>query len=131
MANRPTPTAIKKLSGNAGRRPMNENEPKPPMGAPPCPAWLVGDALDEWNRVTPALALMGVLTQVDHSVLIGHCVTYGEIVATVKAGEPLKAALLGQMRAYAVELGLTPAARAKLTITPPPKGDEFEQFFQH
>lgn len=130
MANRPTPSAIKKLSGNAGRRPMNEHEPKPPAGAPERPLWLVGDALDEWERITPALSLMGVLTQVDHSVLIGHCVTYGEIVATVKAGEPLKAALLGQMRAYAVELGLTPAARAKLSITPPKPEDAYAQFFQ-
>lgn len=129
MANRPTPSAIKKLSGNAGRRPMNEHEPMPPTGAPPCPAWLVGDALDEWQRITPALALMGVLTQVDHSVLIGHCVTYGEIVQTVRLGEPLKAALLGQMRAYAIELGLTPAARAKLSIAPPAKGDEYAGFF--
>lgn len=130
MANRPTPTAIKKLSANAGRRPMNTHEPMPPSGAPPCPDWLSGDALDEWSRITPALALMGVLTQVDHSVLIGHCVTYGEIVQTVKSGEPLKAALLGQMRAYAVELGLTPAARAKLSITPAKPEDEYGQFFQ-
>lgn len=130
MGNRPTPTAIKKLSGNAGRRPMNANEPTPPPGAPPCPEWLTGDALDEWKRITPALALMGVLTQVDHSVLLGHCVTYGEIVATVKAGEPLKAALLGQMRAYAIELGLTPASRAKLSIAPPKGDDEYGQFFQ-
>lgn len=130
MGNRPTPTAMKKLSGNAGRRPMNEHEPKPPPGAPDCPPWLVGDARDEWDRITPALALMGVLTQVDHSVLIGHCVTYGEIVQTVKLGEPLKAALLGQMRAYAVELGLTPAARAKLSIAPPKPEDAYAQFFQ-
>lgn len=130
MANRPTPTAIKKLSGNAGRRPLTVNEPMPPVGAPACPEWLAGDALEEWNRITPALALLGVLTTVDHSILLGHCVTYGEIVATVKAGEPLKAALLGQMRAYAVELGLTPAARAKLSIAPPKPEDQYAQFFQ-
>nr|WP_315476304.1 P27 family phage terminase small subunit [uncultured Undibacterium sp.] len=127
---RPTPTAIKKLSGNAGRRPLTVNEPKPPTGSPACPAWLTGDALEEWKRIVPALDLMGVLTKVDHSILIGHCVTYGEIAATAKSGEPLKAALLGQMRAYAAELGLTPAARAKLSIAPPAKGDDFAQFFQ-
>lgn len=130
MPNRPTPTALKKLSGNAGRRPLTANEPKPPVGAPACPAWLTGDALDEWNRIVPALDLIGMLTSVDHSVLVGHCVTYGEIVATVKAGEPLKAALLGQMRAYAAELGLTPAARAKLSITPPKAEDDYAKFFQ-
>lgn len=102
----------------------------PPVGAPVCPEWLSGDARDEWERITPALELLGVLTKVDHSVLIGHCVTYAEIVATVKAGEPLKAALLGQMRAYAIELGLTPAARAKMSIAPPKQEDDYAKFFQ-
>ena len=41
------------------------------------------------------------------AVIEARCVTYGEIVSTVKAGEPLKAALLGQLRGYAAELGLT------------------------
>lgn len=126
---RPTPTALKKLAGNPGKRPMNKHEIMPTTGAPVCPDWLAGDALDEWQRIVPELDRLGVLTRVDHSVLIGHCVTYGEIVATVKAGEPLKAALLGQMRAYACELGLTPAARAKLAIPQGKEADETDQFF--
>jgi phage terminase small subunit len=125
-----TPTALKKLAGNPGKRPFTANEPKPPVGAPVCPEWLLGDALDEWKRITPALELMGVLTKVDHSVLVGHCVTYGEIAETVKAGQPLKAALLSQMRAFAGELGLTPAARAKMSIAPPKPEDDFAKFFQ-
>lgn len=130
MANRPTPTAIKNLSGNAGRRPMTVNEPMPPIGAPACPVWLTGDALEEWHRIVPALDRLGMLTSVDGAVLIGHCVTFGEIAATVKAGEPLKASLLGQMRSFAVELGLTPAARAKLSIAPPKPEDQYAKFFQ-
>lgn len=51
------------------------------------------------------------------------------IVATVKAGKPLKAALLGQMRAYACKLGLTPAARSKLIIPKAAEDDETDQFF--
>jgi len=130
MANRPTPTAIKKLAGNPGKRPMNDSEIEPTAGAPDCPDWLVGDARDEWNRIVPELNRLGVLTCVDNSVLIGHCATYGEIAATVKAREPLKSALLGQLRAYACELGLTPAARAK--FQGPKKGgnDDTEKFFQ-
>ena len=92
MANRPTPTAIKKLSGNAGRRPMTVNEPMPPVGAPARPTWLKGEALKEWNRITPALDRLGMLTSVDGAILIGHCVTYGEIVATVRVRSELRSA---------------------------------------
>jgi phage terminase small subunit len=92
---------------------------------------LQGDALLEWKRIVPELDRLGVLTSVDGAVIEAHCVTYGEIVATVKAGEPLKAALLGQLRGYAAELGLSPAARAKLIV---PQGNEDEEtahFFSH
>ena len=126
---RPTPTAIKKLAGNPGKRPYNERELTPTKGAPVCPHWIQGEARDEWNRIVPELDAQGVLTAVDNAVLIGHCVTYAEIVATVQAGEPLKAALLAQMRAYASELGLSPAARAKLPLTKKDESDDLDQFF--
>jgi len=131
MANRPTPTALKKLAGNPGKRPLNSHEPMPKPGAPLCPDWMTGDALVEWERIVPELDRLGVLTCVDSAVLEAHCLTYGEIVATVRAGEPLKAALLGQLRAYASELGLTPAARAKLVIPKGGEDDETAHFFQH
>lgn len=129
MANRPTPTAIKKLAGNPGKRPMNEHEIKPELGAPLCPTWLTGHAKEEWERIVPELERLGVLTMVDNSVLIGHCATYGEIAQTIENGEPLKAALLGQMRAYACELGLTPAARAKLAVPKQADKDGTDRFF--
>lgn len=109
---------------------MTVNEPMPPGPAPVCPAWFRADALDEWRRIVPVLDKLGMLTQIDHAVLVGHCATYCEIVETVKANKPLKAALLGQMRAYAVELGMTPAARAKLSIAPPKNEDPFQKYFQ-
>lgn len=130
MPNRPTPTAIKKLAMNPGKRPYNAHEIEPTLGAPTCPEWLIGDARDEWNRIVPELDRLAVLTYVDHAVLIAHCATYAEIVTTVKAGEPLKAALLGQMRAYACELGLSPAARAKLAVPKRNDDDKTAHFFQ-
>lgn len=129
MANRPTPTALKKLAGNPGKRPMNKDEPQPKTGAPECPEWMAGDALAEWNRIVPELDRLGVLTCVDGGVLEAYCVTYGAIVTAVKKDEPPKAALLGQLRAYAAELGLTPAARAKLVIPKGNENDPAEAFF--
>lgn len=125
-----TPTAFKKLAGNPGKRPMNEHEIKPTLGAPACPDFLTGDAREEWDRIVPELDRLGVLTRVDNCVLVGHCATYGEIVGTIKSGEPLKAALLSQMRSYAGELGLTPAARAKLAVPKRDDDDETAHFFQ-
>ncbi len=129
MSHRPTPTALKKLAGNPGKRAYNTQEIEPTLGAPACPAWLTGHAREEWNRIVPELDRLGVLTTVDNSVLIGHCATYGEIADTVEAKQPLKSSLLGQMRAYACELGLTPAARAKLAIPKRPEEDDIDKFF--
>lgn len=129
MANRPTPTALKKLAGNPGKRPINTAEPQPAGRIGACPDWFPADARLEWDRIVPELDRLGVLTSVDAATVEAHCLTYCEIVTTVKNGEGLRAALLGQMRAYAAELGLTPASRAKLVL---PKGkdhDPADEFF--
>lgn len=110
---------------------MNAHEPMPTAGAPARPVWMTGDALIEWNRIVPELDRLGVLTSVDGAVLEAHCLTYGEIVTTAKAGEPLKAALLGQLRSYAAELGLSPASRAKLIIPKGKEDDGTSHFFTH
>jgi phage terminase small subunit len=130
MANKPTPTALKKLAGNPGKRPMNDREPLPAGRIGACPDWFPADARLEWDRIVPELDRLGVLTSVDAATVEAHCLTYGEIVATVKAGEPLRAALLGQMRAYAAELGLTPAARAKLVVPQGNDDDPADEFFR-
>ena len=41
---KPTPTAIKELEGNPGKRPLNDAEPKPERKAPPCPKGLEPEA---------------------------------------------------------------------------------------
>jgi phage terminase small subunit len=129
MPQRSTPTALKKLAGNPGKRPLNDREPQPRGRIGACPDWFPAEARHEWDRIVPELDRLGVLTSVDAATVEGHCLTYGEIVATVKAGQPLKAALLGQMRAYASELGLTPAARAKLIVPKSADDDPAEEFF--
>ena len=45
---KPTPTAIKELEGNPGKRALNEREPKPQKKAPACPKWLEEEAKKEW-----------------------------------------------------------------------------------
>ena len=54
---KPTPTAIKLLEGNPGKRPLNANEPKPAKKRPPVPnGWSRkprkngGGWRSRWNR---------------------------------------------------------------------------------
>ena len=48
---KPTPTAVKELEGNPGKRPLNAKEPKPAKKAPSCPKWLEPEAKKEWRRL--------------------------------------------------------------------------------
>ena len=48
---KPTPTAIKELEGNPGKRKLNDKEPRPEKKAPSCPKWLEPEAKKEWRRL--------------------------------------------------------------------------------
>ena len=61
MAGRkPKPTEMKRAQGNPGRRPLNNNEPKP-TGIPQCPSHLNEVAKREWRRIAPELIALGLL----------------------------------------------------------------------
>src|SRR5688572_27106167 len=75
------PTALRELNGNASRRPLPENEPKPEAVAPTCPKHLDKLARAEWRRIVPGLAKLGLLTRVDRAALAAYCVSYGRWVA--------------------------------------------------
>ena len=132
----PKPTALKVLEGNPGKRPLNQNEPKPEKKAPKCPSWLETDAKKEWRRLAKELEAMGLLTRIDMAVFAGYCQAYArwkeaeEFIS--KHGSILKTASgyiqqipqvsiaqqnLKQMRNFCSELGLTPSARSRLNIT--------------
>ena len=75
---KPLPTALKVLEGDRGkgRRPLNENEPKPPKGVIKCPSWLVPEAKKEWKRLAPSLEAMGLLTIWDIDSFSAYCQAY-------------------------------------------------------
>ena len=133
---KPTPTAIKELEGNPGKRALNDKEPKPQKKAPPCPKWLEPEAKKEWRRLAKKMEALGVLTEVDMAAFAGYCQAYArwkeaeEFIS--KHGSILKTASgyiqqipqvsiaqqnLKQMRNFCSELGLTPSARSRLNIT--------------
>lgn len=133
---RPTPTALKLVKGNPGKRATNKKEPRPAREIPSCPAHLTDDAKVAWGRLTVLLDRMGVLTEADALALERLCDCYADILAcrelverdgrtyttqseggilikTNPAVNQLRAAD-AQFKSYLVEFGLTPAARTKV-----------------
>ena len=132
---KPLPTALKKLEGDRGkgRRPINENEPKPPMGAIKCPSWLMPEAKKEWKRLAPSLEAMGLLTIWDIDSFSAYCQAYarwreaeefitqhGSIFKTPSGYvQQVPQVSIAQqnlkiMQSFCSEFGLTPASRARL-----------------
>jgi len=75
---KPTPTRLKELLGNPGKRPLNGAEPRPDATAPKCPDWLDGAAKRKWGALAPELARLGLLTAIDGDALAAYCQAWAE-----------------------------------------------------
>lgn len=73
---RPMSTALKRLEGNPGKRPINGHEPIMPKGSIKCPVWILPEAKQEQMRLAPALDAMGVRTMADRTAFEG----YGQVL---------------------------------------------------
>ena len=67
-----TPTKLRVLRGNPGRRPLPENEPAPISGDHP-PAYLLVAEKKWWRRHAPAFERLGLLTEADESMFAMLC----------------------------------------------------------
>ncbi len=78
---RPKPTRLKLITGNPGRRPLNQSEPEPERGIPTMPNWLkeFPIAISEWERESKILDDMGILTMAECSILATRCYLASEI----------------------------------------------------
>jgi P27 family predicted phage terminase small subunit len=151
---RPTPTNLRLLRGNPGRRPLNENEPQPDIAAnvPEPPVHVYGHAAEEWRRIAPGLHRLKLLTSHDLKVLEAYCVSYcrwreaEEALARVRSRDPVMLGLMikaqkdaelienplvrisrrsaFEMLRYASEFGFTPAARTRISQPPGSGGDD-------
>src|SRR5215469_12484602 len=97
---RPRPTHLKLVTGNPGRRPLNDAEPRPATGLPAAPAELTADAKTEWQRVARRLHALGLLTTVDRAALAAYCQAWGRwrqaerALATMATLDPVTGGLL-------------------------------------
>lgn len=143
---RPTPTALKVLRGNPGKRPINQDEPRPTPGPPEPPEHLDGEARKQWFRWCDELTSMRVLTKADREILAVMCDAWSRYVKAKKQvdkdgllvkspnGYPMLNPALSivnkcaaQLRSFATEFGLTPAARSRITTNGASGANEFAE----
>lgn len=145
----PKPTAIRRLAGNPGKRPFNDNEPQPERVAPARPRGLPKGAKAFWDAHAEKLERLGILTEVDgpaFTMMARHWdiatqaakqieqdgLVVDDINDTVRKHPLLQvwrensAAFLR----YATQFGLTPSARARLEVPEPPGLDDYEAFLR-
>ena len=58
---KPTPTALKVLHGNPGKRKLPVNEPSPREGTADPPEWLEPEAQETWRNIARELQYAKVL----------------------------------------------------------------------
>ena len=141
---RPTPTRLKVLTGNPGKRPLNADEPKPEVAIPDCPVELGPVARREWDRMAPQLASLRILTQLDRAALAAYCGAYAMWAEATEAiqkygtmvksptGYPVQSPYVAIanrqaeiMMRIAAEFGFTPASRSRIAAPQPPEFDLF------
>lgn len=147
---RPTPSAIKALNGNPGKRAINKNEPKPATTMPECPDHLDDEAKREWDRISKELHAAGLLTTIDRAALATYCTAWSRWVdaenqlrkhgAVVKSpsGYPIQNPYLSiankamtLMQKALVEFGMTPSSRSRISTEPSGEAtDEIEAFLK-
>lgn len=132
---KPLPTAILEARGSREVA-SRAGEPKPPLGAPETPNFLEGDSLATWNQLVPQVLAMGVLTTIDWAALARYCCLWVQWVRCIKfveangmtyevnngqcqamypeVGQITKlSTVLSKLEA---DFGLTPSARARLSV---------------
>lgn len=150
MARRPQPLSLRVLNGrsegrDSGGRPL-ETPLTTDRRAPRMPSWLPDGAKRCWRRVVPALDAMHVLKPADCDALVAYCIAVNlmeesaKIIAaegmTVKANGSIKPhpavstlnSSMKQVKAFAVEFGLTPASESSITGIQPTQPDQYNPF---
>ena len=145
---KPKPPALRVLTGVRSREGYAVNSPMPESAAPDVPHDLDGIGLEHWNFLVPRLLKCRVLTEIDAATLEGACRAYARYreaeAAIAKDGAvqcdhngvlrkspwvAISHESLGDYFKASALLGLSPADRARLKVTPEAdKGDALSQF---
>lgn len=146
---KPVPEALKILRGNPGKRSLTKSIPRPRRSdtVPPAPRYLPSTGRTLWKQTAEEMYACGMLTKLDLTLLEGFVQTYatwrklvgvinrkGHLIDGTNQIRPEVSAAnqaMEKMKGLASELGLSPAARERLTALPPPErtgdADSFDQ----
>jgi P27 family predicted phage terminase small subunit len=135
----PTPTRLKILAGNPGKRPLTKPRAEGPSGRVDCPQWLTASAKAEWRRLAPQLISRGLLTPIDRAAFSVYCQSFGrwrECLAAIEKFGTVYVTAAGRvherpevkmahqysqsMRAFAVEFFMTPGSRTRMSFPDAP-----------
>jgi P27 family predicted phage terminase small subunit len=125
---------MKVLTGNPGKRPLNDTEPNPAPAVPDCPPELGPVAHREWDRLVGELAALRLLTNLDRAALAAYCGAYALWAESMEAiqkfgtmvkspsGYPIQSPYVAIanrqaeiMMRIASEFGFTPASRSRIS----------------
>jgi len=152
---KPKPTEQRRLDGNPGHRPLNDDEPRTPVlddtfDTPPPELAASPRAVNEWLRLAPALRKSRHVRVTDRTALMAVCLewaryldamdnvrTIGMVVKSPSGypmTNPLRAIVvraLGACTKLWPELGLTPSSRSRVTTSGEAAPDDpFAEFDQ-
>jgi P27 family predicted phage terminase small subunit len=142
---RPKPTRLKVLTGNPGKRPLNNNEPNPEAVMPDCPPELGPVAKQEWDRLAAQLGPLRMMTHLDRAALASYCAayalwaeatqaiqTYGAMVKS-PSGYPVQSPYVSianrqtEIMMRIASFGLTPASRSRISAPAAAQPSLFDQ----
>ena len=140
----PKPTALKVVSGNPGKRPLNNKEPKPRGNLYDAPDWLTADQLKGWQYAIES-APFGLLKRLDRSTLVAWVIAEdlhkqaaeklntSSLLIKTPNGMPVQSPYVSIINKQAAvmmkaagEMGFTPASRTRIQMDEEPiVRDEF------
>jgi P27 family predicted phage terminase small subunit len=146
---KPTPTKLRLLRGNPGKRPLPQGEPTPRVAAPAAPSHVSREAKREWRRTAKLLVELGLLTHVDRAALAMYCEAWGRwveaehalqeygLIVKSPSGYPMQSPYLAvanramdQVRLLLGEFGMSPASRTRVQALEPAEDDAFERLLR-
>ncbi|MCB1688655.1 MAG: hypothetical protein KDI33_09230 [Halioglobus sp.] len=123
---RKTPTRILEARGAFRKNPQRKREDEPvvtePLGSPP--DGFKPDEVAAWREIVER-APLGVLTAADWQCVVLASKLFAE---AMRDSESMNAARLSRLHSLLGDMGMTPSARASLSIAKPKEVNPFDQF---
>ena len=130
----PPPTPHNLLAPDSFRRGLGSDEPSPDVKIPTPPTWLCTRGRAEWKRLTRELKKVGLITELDRTILALHCNAVADVAQlrrVIEEGVIVRGPEIARMNdaIYLLmktgqQFGLTPSSRRGLRLqrpTPPAK----------